>query len=227
MDKSNQVNADALVRILGNSEAHARGLGAVDAHGGIGLGNKGHGGFPSVVSPPNCRGCGALKFNLRVSVVDKETGEESQVFEKIGDVGDVQLVQMLCAQLFNTTQTSVVKDTGGTLRTISAGNATTAVYIVAGTGGTTAAVTDYQLGTQATGSTGNQTATVNAVSTSAGTVTLTANMQGPASNTTYHEVGIYIANSSYTIQVARDYNSTGWAVTTTQYLAVTYTITPS
>jgi hypothetical protein len=135
----------------------------------------------------------------------------------------------MCAQIFDTTQTTVVKDTGGTSRTVSANSTVSAVNIVAGTGGTTAAVTDYQLGTQVTSpaGAGSQAATVNTVNTSTGVVTLTANMNGPSSSTTYKEIGIYITIGSYVFQVARDYNSSGWSVSTTQYLAVTYTITPS
>jgi hypothetical protein len=202
----------------------------VFAFGGIGLGSKANEEQVDPISLAIAKALyGALKFNLRVSVIDSETGEESQVWEKIGDVGDVQLVQLICAQIFATSQSSCVKDTGGTLRTISAGSSVTAVQIVAGTGGTTAAVTDYQLGTivSSPAGAGTQTATVNTVSTTAGTVTLTANMNGPSSATTYKEVGIYVTIATYTVQVARDYNSGGWSVSTTQYLAVTYTITPS
>ena len=174
-------------------------------------------------------GYGSLKFNLRVAVVDKETGEESQVYVKENDVGDVQLTQMMCANLFDTTQTTVVKDTGGTARTVSANTAITGVNIVAGTGGTTAAVTDYQLGAivSSPAGAGTQAATVGTVNTTTGVVLLTANMNGPSSTTTYKEIAIYVTTASYTFQVARDYYSSGWPVSTTQYLAVTYTITPS
>lgn len=187
-------------------------------------------------------GYGALKFQVEVAVMDKATGKVSKIprkwwqiwkpklvdniWRKKGDVGDVQFVQLIAAWL-GSAQSSCVKNTSGTAESISAGATPTAVNVVAGTGGTTAAVTDYTLGAQVSGGPGSQTATIGAVNTTTGVLQITANMQGPASATTYKEIGIYLTISSYTIQICRDYNSSGWSVSTTQYLSVTYTLTPS
>lgn len=171
---------------------------------------------------------GKLKVAIRVSVKDKNTNEESQVWTDEHDIGTVQQTQIFEAQLLNKTQTTAVKDITGTAETVSANSTISAVDVVAGTGGTTAAVTDYVLGAQSSDGQGSQAATVNAVSTSTGVFTVTANMSAPSSGTiVYHEVGITITIGSYTFLITRDYNGTGWSVDTTHYLAVTYTITPS
>lgn len=171
-------------------------------------------------------GYGSVKFNVNVAVIDQQTGMRTQIWEKINDVGDVQLVQLLCANLFGAAQ-SAVKDITGTNRSVAANSAVTAIQIVAGTGGAAAVVTDYKLGAIVPGGQGTQNATVNTVDTTTGAVTLTANMLAPASTITYKEIGVYVTIGGNTFQVARDYNDTGWTVTTMQYLQVTYTITPS
>ena len=154
--------------------------------------------------------------------------DESQYFVDDVHGGTVQLSQLMCANLFATTQTTVVKDTSNTARTVSANSATSVIQIVAGTAGTTAAVTDYQLNTQSASTQGAQTATVSAVNTSTDVFTLTANMAAPGSGSiVYKEVGIYLTCATYVFCVARDYNGGGWSVDTTHYLAVTYTVTIS
>ncbi len=171
---------------------------------------------------------GDVHLKVRVAVVDKKTGEESQVFVDDEHGGTVQLSQLICAQLLLSTQTTVVKDTGNTARTVSANSTITAVNVVAGTGGTTAAVTDYVLGAPVANQQGNQTATVSAVNTSTDVFTVTANMAAPSSGTTvYKEVGVQIVTGGFTFQAARDYNAGGWSVDTVHYLAVTYTVTIS
>ena len=172
---------------------------------------------------------GNVHIKCHVAVVDKETGEKSQVFEDDTHGGTVQLSNLICANILGAAQTSVCKDTGGTTtRSIPANSATSAWQIVAGTAGTTAAVTDYQLNTQQGSTQGAQTPTVNAVNTSTGVFTVTANMAAPGSGTiVYKEVGIYVTANGFVFCIARDYNGSGWSVDTTHYLAVTYTVTIS
>jgi len=172
-------------------------------------------------------GKGAIKLKVEVAVVDIKTGERSQIKEKLCDVGTVQLMQAICATIFASVQTGVVKDTDNTARTIASGADFTVQQVVAGTAGTTAAVTDYQLTTQSGGTQGAQTATIGVVNTSTGVVLITANMAAPASEITYKEIGLYVTAGTYVFCLARDYNGTGWVVDTSHYLAVTYTLTPS
>jgi hypothetical protein len=170
---------------------------------------------------------GNIKLSYRVAVVDKNTGEESQVYEG-PDPGTVQLSNLMCANIFNTAQTSVCKDTGGTTtRTVGANSATSVVQIVAGTDATGAAVTDYKLNAQSAAGAGAQTATVNVVNTGTGVFTLTANMAAPASQIVYAEIGIYLTCATYVFCVARGTAGGTWTVDTSHYLAVTYTVTPS
>jgi hypothetical protein len=173
---------------------------------------------------------GKVHVKCRVAVVNKETGKEEEVWIDNYHGGTVQLSNLIAANILGAAQTSVCKDTAGTAtRTVAANSATSAWQIVAGTAGTTAAVTDYQLNTQYTtvAGCGAQTPTVNAVNTSTDVFTVTANMQGPPATVVYKEVGIYVTAATYVFCIARDYNSGGWSVDVLHYLAVTYTITIS
>lgn len=171
---------------------------------------------------------GACHLKVNVAVVDKVTGQRSQEFEDDVHGGTVQLSQLLCANILGATQTTVVKDTGNTARTVSANSATSIIQMVAGTAGTTAAVTDYALTTQSSSTQGAQTATVSAVNTTTDVFTVTANMAAPGSGTiVYKEVGIYLTCATFVFCIARDYYSAGWSVDTTHYLVVTYTVTIS
>ena len=170
---------------------------------------------------------GAIKLKVEVAVVDYKTGERSQVWRKTCDVGTVQFMQCIAATIFATVQTTVVKDTGNTARTVASGAAFTVQQVVAGTAGTTAAVTDYQLTTQSASTQGAQTATIGTVNTSTGVMLITANMAAPASTIVYKEIGLYATAGTYVFCLARDYNGSGWSVDTSHYLAVTYTLTPS
>ncbi len=172
---------------------------------------------------------GKVHIKVQVDVVNKKTGKVEKRWIDNYNGGTVQLSNLIAANIFGAAQTSVCKDTGGTAtRTVAANSATSAWQIVAGTGGTTAAVTDYVLGTQVANQQGIQTPTVSAVNTSTDVFTLTANMAAPSSGTTvYKEVGIYVTAATYVFCVARDYNSGGWSVDTVHYLAVTYTVTIS
>lgn len=172
-------------------------------------------------------GKGALKLMVEVAVVDKITGLRSQVKRKMCDVGTVQFMQLIAGTVFNTTQSNVIKDTTNTTRTHTAGDNITAVNVVAGTAGTTAAVTDYQINTKSGGGQGTQTGSVGAVNTGTGVLQITANMAAPGSTIVYKEIGIECVANTYNYLVARDYNGTGWSVDTSHYLAVTYTLTPS
>ena len=171
---------------------------------------------------------GDVHLKVKVAVINKETGKEEQVFVDDEHGGTVQLSQIICANVLGATQTTVVKDTGGVARTVTAGTGPTLVQVVAGTAGSAAAVTDYTLNTQVGSTQGAQTATVGTVNTSTDVFTVTANMAAPGSGTTvYKEVGIYVTISTFVFCIARDYNSGGWSVDTLHYLAVTYTVTIS
>lgn len=172
-------------------------------------------------------GKGSIKVQVEVAVVDKVTGQRTQVKKKLCDVGTVQFMQAIAAKVFASVQTNVVKNTSNTTQTIAANEDTSLVQVVAGTAGTTAAVTDYQINTQSGGGQGAQTATIGTVNTGTGVLQITANMAAPASEITYKEIGIYITSNTQVFCLARDYNGTGWVVDTSHYLAVTYTLTPS
>jgi hypothetical protein len=177
------------------------------------------------------------KISCKVQVIDKETGKVLDETDAPGDLGTLQLAQIMCANMLDTTQTSAVKDITGTARTVSANSTISSVSVVAGTGSggessgnsTAASVTDYALGAIVSGSQGTQTATINSPSGwssgTSGTFTITANMAAPSSSTTYYEVGIEITIGSYTFLIAHNVNTSGWSVGTTQYLAVTFTQT--
>jgi hypothetical protein len=169
-----------------------------------------------------------IGFKLRVAVKDKITGEEKLVWEDIvSDPATQQMAQIFQALFLNTAQSSSVKDTGGTSRSVAAQAAASAPTVVAGSGGTTAAVTDYKLGFQVSGNQGSQPATPGSISGwsgSTGSFTITANMAAPSSGTiVYTEVGITITIGGYVFLIARYYYSSGWSVGTTNYLAITYT----
>jgi hypothetical protein len=173
-------------------------------------------------------GYGAIKLTVEVAVVDKVSGERSQVKKKVCDVGTVQFMNLIAANVFASAQTSVCKDTGATAtRSVPANSACTTIQVVAGTAGTTAAVTDYMLTTQSASTQGAQTAVIGTVNTSTGVMLITANMAAPGSTIVYKEIGIYLTANAFIFCVARDYNGSGWSVDTSHYLAVTYTLTPS
>ena len=184
---------------------------------------------------------GRIKLDYRVSVrnliqelakalpfyADVEV-EETQVYSG-PDPGTVQLSNLMCANILNTAQTSVCKDTGGTAtRTVGANSATSALQIVAGTDTTAAAVSDYRMNAQSSGGQGAKTPTVNVVNTSTGVFTITANMDAPSPSTiVYGEIGIYVTAATYVFCIARGTSGGTWSVDTSHYLAVTYTVTPS
>jgi hypothetical protein len=167
-----------------------------------------------------------FKVKLRVAIVNKQTGKEDYVTE-FEDPATVQFSDLVCANMLNTTETTCVKDTGGTSRTVSANSATSTVQVVAGTDTTAAAVTDYKLNAQSGGGQGAQTATANTVNTSTGVFTVTANMAAPASTIVYGEIGIYLTCATYVFCICRGTAGGTWSVDTSHYLAVTYTFTPS
>src|SRR5208337_427631 len=163
-----------------------------------------------------------IKLRYRVSVVDVKTGkeEEGQTYESGDDPGTVQLSNLMCANILNTAQTGVCKDTGGTgTRTVGANSATSALQIVAGTDTTGAAVSDYKLNSQSGGGQGAQTPTVNVVNTTTGVFTITANMSAPGAQIVYGEIGIYVTAATYVFCIARGTAGGTWTVDTSHYLA--------
>lgn len=122
-----------------------------------------------------------------------------------------------------------ILDTGNTSRSISANTSTGTVRIVAGTGSTAAAVTDYALQTPTSGASGYVAATINAYSGSgtSGAFTVTGTITNTSGSTiTYSEVGVTIVASTYTFLLTHDV-FTGLAVSNNGTLATTYTLTYS
>lgn len=136
--------------------------------------------------------------------------------------GFAALVQ---ANILNNAPTNQIKDTGGTLRSITANTATSALTGAAGTTGTTAAVTDFALGTETET---QATVTVNAnpnTGTTSGTFTVTFTITAGADRA-YAEVGLKITKATFVFLVCHDTFSV-LNVSNTGTLAVTYTFTNS
>jgi hypothetical protein len=170
---------------------------------------------------------GQICIKVRVAVVDKKTGEESQVHESTRDMSVANFIYLSIDNIFGRAQVAV--DITGTNRSITANTAVTAVNVVAGTGTTSPLWSDYALQTPVSGGAGSATAIIGAYSGSgsSGSFTISGNMSSPNSTTVYHEVGIYLTLSGYQFMIAHDVSATGWSVDTSHYLAVTYTITQS
>ena len=133
-----------------------------------------------------------------------------------------QFAQMVRALVLTGTESSTVKDTGGTSRTVSNASATSAVTIRAGTTGTAATVTDFALGTE-TETQASTTINTYSGSGSSGSFTVTGTITAGADRA-YAEVGLSMVNGGNTFLICHDTFST-LNVSNTGTLAVTYTLT--
>ena len=132
---------------------------------------------------------------------------------------------LLQTNIFALTSASIT-DTGNTVRTVNANQATTAPTVVAGTGSTAPALADYKLQSQSASTSGTQAGTINAISTNTFTVTATiTNSSG--STITYAELGMTVVNSTWTFLIAHDTinSGTGFPVSNGGNMSCTYTLT--
>ena len=170
-------------------------------------------------------------IRLKVKVVARDADGTIVGQTEMDDLSTKALAQLIQNNILDSAQT--ITDTTDTARSLTVNSAATVPMIVAGTGSTAAAFTDYALTAIATGGTyggsnssGNQAATVNAISSNTFTVTGTiTNSSGSA--ITYAEVGMACTVSTYTFLLAHDIpnGSTGYTVSNGGTLAVTYTAT--
>ena len=127
--------------------------------------------------------------------------------------------------ILNQAPANTVKDTGNTARSLSANSAHSSLTGRAGTNATTAAVTDYALGTETET---QATVTVNAnpnTGTTSGTFTVTFTITAGADRL-YAEVGLTVVQQTWTFLITHDV-FTALNVSNTGTLAVTYTFTNS
>lgn len=171
----------------------------------------------------------SLSLCLKLTVRDAE-GNITAEYENPYDLATKALAQQIQNNILDTAESIV--DVTNTARALSANDAATAPYIVAGTTSTAAAFTDYALGDGTTNTdyktNGNyaQSATINAISSNTFTVTATiTNASG--SSITYREIGLANTIATYQFLLAHDIpnGSTGYTVSNNGTLQVTYTAT--
>lgn len=129
------------------------------------------------------------------------------------------------AQILNQAPANTVKDTTNNARTITANTTMSALTGAAGTNNTTAAVTDYQLGTETET---QATVTVNAnptTGTTQGSFTVTYTITAGADRA-YVEVGLKITKQTWVFLITHDVFSV-LNVSNGGTLAVTYTFNNS
>lgn len=160
------------------------------------------------------------------------------------DMGLRGFSAMVIANIFNHVTTADIKDTSNTSQTIAANTATTSVNLVAGDGVTAVQYTDYQI--QGTGGATDPTfngdspivASVNNTITplpgggpyTSGIFTITGTFTNSSlGNETYGNIGITITNATSTFIMAHDRTNgaTGYPVSPSGTVAVTYTVTVS
>lgn len=170
---------------------------------------------------------GIMQICVKMVAYD-ELGRITGVYENPYDLGTKAFAQLIQNNILDTAES--ITDTTNTSRSLTVNSAATVPMIVAGTGTTAAAFTDYALSSIASGGTyggsnssGNQAATVNAISSNTFTVTATiTNTSG--STIAYSEVGMAVTVATYTFLIAHDV-FTALNVSNNGTLAVTYTLT--
>lgn len=174
------------------------------------------------IAEPVSREQAALKIRVKVEAKDID-GILTGIYDNQYDLGTIQLLGFIATNILDTAES--IKDTGGTIRSITANSANSVINIVAGTGVTAPAVSDFNLQTQSAGSSGSISATVNAPSGSTFTVTGTiTNSSG--STIAYSEVGIECTSATFVFLLSHDV-FTALNVSNGGTLAVTYTATIS
>jgi hypothetical protein len=190
----------------------------------IGAGFK----FALHVEARNC--CPAHPDHISKGVNCEICGEERPlvgVHDNQLDLGTIQLLWLMMNNLLDTAA-SAVPDTANVSRSLSVNSAATVPQIVAGTGTTAAAVSDYKLQTQATTTSGYVTAVT--ANPSGSTMVITGTITNTSGGTlAYDEVGIYITVATWVFMLAHDAPLTGgpFNVSNNGTLAVTYTATVS
>ncbi len=133
------------------------------------------------------------------------------ITDKWDDISVTALAGLILNNILNTAQS--VKDTTNTARALSANSAASALTIIAGSGTTTPAFTDYSLTTAISGSSGTVSGTANAISGTSFTVTGTlTNSSG--GDLTYAEIGITVTVATYVFLLTHDLTngSTGYVI---------------
>lgn len=150
------------------------------------------------------------------------------------DMGLYAFAAALIANVFDTANTATsVPDTGDTSRSWAANSATSALQLVAGSGVTAPSFGDYQVQTQLATTSGTAAAVVGTTITNNGTngtFTITGTFtNGTGSNATYGNIGIYLTANAFVFMVAHDQTNggSGYVVSATGTVAVTYTVTVS
>lgn len=180
--------------------------------------------IPSAQQPANR---GAIKLSVEITARDSEgnvTGHEVHP-----DISVQALAQQIMLNILDAAVT--ISDVSNTGRSLTANDAATAPFIVAGTTATAPAFTDYALGDGTTNtnyksnSSYAQAATVN-TTLSSNTFTITATItNGGTANITYKEVGLANTIATFQFLLAHDQvnGGTGYVVSASGTLAVTYT----
>ena len=168
------------------------------------------------------------KAKIKLEIVARDAnGVETGHYVNLNDLATKQFAQIIQNNILDTAES--VLDTSNTARALSVNSASTAPTIVAGTGTTAAAVTDYALTTPTSGSSGSVAATINAYSGSgtSGSFTVTGTITNTSGNTiNYSEVGLEVTIATYTFLITHDV-FTAQGVSNNGTLAITYTITLS
>lgn len=165
-----------------------------------------------------------IKAKLELVAKDKD-GNITGTYCNEDDLFTKQFAQMTQLNIFNTAET--ITTTSNVAEALTVNNAATAPTIVAGTGTTAAAVTDYNLQSQSSGTSGSVAATINAYSGSgtSGHYTITGTITNSSGgNITYSEVGLEVTVATYVFLLTHDV-FTGLVVSNLGTLAVTYTLT--
>ena len=165
-----------------------------------------------------------MKTSVSVVARDKD-GNIIGNYYKEDDLETKQFAQIVQNNIFDTAES--VTDITNTARSLTVNSASTAPTIVAGTGTTAAAVTDYVLQTPVSGSSGSIAATINAYSGSgtSGSFTITGTITNTSGATiNYSEVGLEVTISTYVFLITHDV-FTALGVSNSGTLAITYTLT--
>jgi hypothetical protein len=128
--------------------------------------------------------------------------------------------------------TQTITDTSNATHSVTANSAVSAPTLVAGSGTTTPAVSDYKLQTQLSGTSGYTTSVTSGGSLtesgSSGTYTITGTItNGSGGNLTYAEIGMTVTIGGNVFLILHDLTNgaSGYVVSNGGTCAITYTIT--
>ena len=192
-------------------------------------------------------GLGGLRFGLKVVArnpcpthgvvhTDTDVCQEGYVGQSYNehDMGINQFAVLLITNIFATASaTNAAIDVTGTTHTISANTATSAIVLAAGSGLTAPVFGDNAIQSQLASTSGSISATVNNTITnltSSGTFTITGTFTNSIGTPqTYGNIGIEVTAGGNTYLVSHDQTNggTGYLVSPSGTVAVTYTVTVS